>query len=96
MTFSRSLISEADSSLLFSIVRRKCLTVEDYQVHAWHEVGFQRTSIMKCKLKLLAEDRAPGTFWCEDLGAAAAQALLLQMPVTEASPSPPRWARCSP
>lgn len=96
MTFSRSLISDAGSSLSLRVVRRKCLTVEDSQGHAWHEVGFQRPLIMKCKLKLLAEDRALGTFWCEDLGVAAAQALLLQKPVTEASSSPPSWARRSP
>lgn len=96
MTFSRSLISEANSSLSLSVARRKCLPVEDYQVHAWHEVGFQHPLVTKRKHKLLTEDHALGIFWCEDLGVAAAQALLLQKPVSEESSSPPCWARRSP
>lgn len=54
--------------------------VEEHQVPAWHEVGFQRPLIMKCELRLLIQDHAPGTFWCGDLGDAAAKALLLQKP----------------
>lgn len=63
---------------------------EEYQVHAWHEVGLQRPLIMKCKLRFLVQDRAPGTLWCGDLGVATAQAMILQKPLTKASslPSP--------
>lgn len=58
---------------------------EEYQAHAWHEVGLQRSLIMKCELRLLIQDCALGR---GDLGLATAQAMSLQKPSTKASSLP--------